>query len=835
MQIQEKIKQKILLLDGAMGTEIQKLKLTEADYGGSQYFGCNEYLLLSRPKIILDIHKNYLNSGSDIIETNSFGATPLVLSEYGLKDQAYLLNLTAAKLAKEVAAIYSTPLKPRFVAGSMGPTNKSLFINNDITFDELAANFYLQAKALIEGGVDYLLLETMMDTLNIKAGVIGINQAFSELNVRLPIAISVTIENSGTILTGQNIEAIYTSIEHIKPLYIGLNCATGPAQMADHLRNLARISQFPIAAVPNAGIPDENGSYPEDPKDFIKEVNNFLKNKWVNVLGGCCGTNPKYIAALADLINSTSKNEEDLDKRSKLIQTRVSGINALTIEDQGRPYLVGERANVIGSRAFKRLIEAEDFETAAEIASKQVAFKANVVDICLTNPDRNEASDIETFLRIVTKRVKVPLMIDSQDPEVLLKAFKLNQGKIILNSVNLENGEELCAKLLPLVKLFGAAVVVGTIDETVAVKAEAKLAAAKKAYELITRKYGIAEENLIFDPLVFPIATEDAKYQGAAVETIKAIKMLKDNFPACKTILGISNVSFGLPPAGREVLNSVFLHLGVEAGLDFAIINTEKSLDYAKLTEEEQQLATKLIKNNVSENITAFVNYFKSKQPQEVLIPVENLTPDQKIIRNIIAGSKDKLIETLEICLKTSTPLSLINEVLMPAMAIVGEKFAKNELIITEVLRSSEVMKIAIDHLQPLLPKEQNKQSKLLLATVKGDVHDIGKNLVQVIFSCNGYEVIDLGINCTNEQIIAACNKYHPDLIGLSGLLVKSTEQMLLVAEDLNAAGINVPFMLGGAALSQKFVDNKIAPVYRGKVIYAADAMNGLASANKII
>ncbi|MFA5879701.1 MAG: homocysteine S-methyltransferase family protein, partial [Candidatus Margulisiibacteriota bacterium] len=722
---------------------------------------------------------------------------------------------------------------------SMGPTNKSLFISSDLDFDALAENFYLQAKALIQGGVDYLLLETMMDTLNIKAGFVGINQAFKELNTKIPVAISVTIEKNGTLLAGQNIEAVYTSIEHMNPLYVGLNCATGPAQMQEHIRVLNSISRFPIAVAPNAGIPDENGTYPEDPKEFIAAMDFFLRNNWVNVLGGCCGTNPRYINELSQLVKKCdglgliSQNGGD-SKGDVNPATRISGNDALTIDSDSRPYLVGERANVIGSRAFKRLIEADDFDAAAEIVRKQVGSGAHVIDICLTNPDRDEVEDTNTFLKIVTKLVKVPLMIDSQDEKVLLTAFKLNQGKIILNSVNLENGEELFAKLLPLVKLFGAAVVVGTIYHHVAVKAEDKILAAQKSYELITEKYEIAPENIIFDPLVFPIATEDEKYQGAASETIKAIKMLKAKFPDCKTILGLSNVSFGLPIAGREVLNTVFLHLCVEAGLDFAIVNTEKFLSYAQLTDQEKDLAVKLIENNTRENITEFANYFKDQKPSEKLIPIESLTDDQRLTRNVILGSKEKLIETVEACLKEHTPLVLINDVLMKAMAEVGAKFAKNELIITEVLRSSEVMRIAIDHLQPLLPKEHNKKGKLLLATVKGDVHDIGKNLVQVIFSSNGYEVIDLGINCTNEQIVAAFKEYQPDLIGLSGLLVKSTEQMVLAVQDFNQVGISVPVLLGGAALSQKFVDNKIEPVYKGQVFYASDAMQGLMAANKL-
>ncbi len=811
-KIRDLINEKILIFDGAMGTEIQKKNLQPADFGEEKFVGCNEYLILSKPRVILDIHKSYLEAGADIIETNTFGATPLVLKEYGLEDQAEFINFTSASLARDLADTYSTPLKPRFVAGSMGPTNKSLFLSDDISFDELADNFYLQAKALIKGGVDYLLLETMMDTLNIKAGIKGIKKAFQELELELPIAISITLEKNGALLTGQSIASCYEALEHINPLYFGLNCATGPDLMAPFLEELVRVANCPIAVAPNAGLPDENGKYPEDPKDFIKVINSFLTKGWVNVVGGCCGTTPRYISSISSRVEGT----ESLHKQY-FIPGGLRGLAPLKI--------VGERANVIGSKAFRTLINEEKFEEAVEIAKNQVAKGADIIDVCLTNPDRNEVEDLATFLKLAVKVIKVPYMIDTQNPKALLVALKLIPSKIILNSVNLEKGEDLFAEMLPLIKQFGGAVVVGLIKDQPAIKAERKLEIARISYDLITKKYQIPAKDIIFDPLVFPITANDETYYLSAKETLETIKLLKGEFPEAKTILGISNLSFGLPLNAREVLNQVFLDLAVENGLDYAIVNAEKvnripgGLCPPGIHE--------LILDNSPENIQKFIDFFRGEKvtakKQET-----NQSFEEQLIQKIVEGSKTKLETILAELIKEKSPLDIINQVLLKAMGIVGEKFQKNELIITEVLKSAEVMQSAVNYLEPLLPKERQKRGKFLLATVKGDVHDIGKNLVALLFRSNGYEIIDLGINCDKETIIKECIKHQPNFIGLSGLLVKSTLEMVECAKELTKNRISVPLLLGGAALSKKFVTEKVQPEYNGQVFYSSDALAGL-------
>jgi 5-methyltetrahydrofolate--homocysteine methyltransferase len=828
------LNQRILILDGAMGTSLQTMDLTAEDFGGEDLLGCNEFLVISKPEAITAVHNSYLEAGADIIETNTFGGTPVVLAEYNLQDRTTEINLAAAKLARACCDAYSTPEKPRFVAGAMGPTTKSLAVTGGITFDDMAAGYTQQAVALIEGGVDYLLLETALDTLNLKAGYIGCLDAFTQTGKTLPIAISGTIETMGTMLAGQGVEALYTSVEHMNLLYIGLNCATGPSFMKDHIRGLAAIARCPIAVAPNAGIPDGDGNYPEGPKALADVLISFAEEGWINMLGGCCGTTPKHIAELA----TRSKN---IPPRQTLppMTSRASGIDPITFENDSRPYIVGERTNVIGSRAFKTMITDERFEEAAEIARKQVKAGAHVIDVCLSNPDRDEVSDVTTFLNFATKLVKVPLMIDSQMPDVVEAAFKLTQGKCLLNSVNLEDHGKACKTLLPLVKKYGAAVVVGCIDEEMAVTAQEKLAVAKKAHAIITQDYGIPEEDIIFDPLVFPCGTGDEKYFGSGKETIEGVRLIKEFFPRCKTVLGISNISFGLPGAGREVLNSVFLYHCTKAGLDMAIVNSEKLERYSHIPDEEKALCDDLLWYNTANGndpVANFAAHFRDKKTVEkAVVDLSSLPVEKRLEINIVEGTKENLIPNLDDALKQWDPLGVINGPLMAAMDIVGRLFNNNELIVAEVLQSAEVMKAAVAHLESFMEKgDINVRGKMLLATVKGDVHDIGKNLVQIILGNNGYHVIDLGIKCPPETLIAAYKEHAPDLIGLSGLLVKSAQQMVTTAQDLTAAGISIPILVGGAALSEQFTITRIASEYQGPVLYCRDAMTGLAVANQL-
>ncbi|WMJ20618.1 methionine synthase [Geobacillus kaustophilus] len=830
--LEQQLQRKILVIDGAMGTMIQSANLSAADFGGEAYEGCNEYLTLTAPHVIRRIHEAYLEAGADIIETNTFGATRIVLDEYGLGHLALELNIEAAKLAKQTAESFSTPDWPRFVAGSMGPTTKTLSVTGGATFEELVAAYEEQARGLLLGGVDLLLLETCQDTLNVKAGFLGISKAFEAVGRRVPLMISGTIEPMGTTLAGQAIDAFFISVRHMKPIAVGLNCATGPEFMTDHLRTLASLADTAVSCYPNAGLPDEEGHYHETPNMLAEKIRRFAEKGWINIVGGCCGTTPDHIRAIAEAVR-------DLPPRaipSSFDVHAVSGIEALIYDETMRPLFVGERTNVIGSRKFKRLIAEGKYEEAAEIARAQVKNGAHVIDICLADPDRDELHDMEQFVREVVKKVKVPLVIDSTDERVIERALTYSQGKAIINSINLEDGEERFAKVVPLLHKYGAAVVVGTIDEQgMAVTAERKLEIALRSYDLLVNRYGVPARDIIFDPLVFPVGTGDEQYIGAANETIKGIRLIKEQLPECLTMLGISNVSFGLPPAGREVLNSVFLYHCTQAGLDYAIVNTEKLERFASIPEEEVRMAEALLFDTSDETLNTFIEFYRSKitaaKPAE-----ENLSLEERLARYVIEGSKDGLIPDLEKALETySDPLSIINGPLMAGMDEVGRLFNNNQLIVAEVLQSAEVMKAAVAFLEPYMEKKEGStKGKVILATVKGDVHDIGKNLVDIILSNNGYEVIDLGIKVAPQQLIEAVREHQPDIIGLSGLLVKSAQQMVVTAQDLRQAGISTPILVGGAALTRKFTENKIAPEYDGVVLYAKDAMDGLALANQI-
>ncbi len=831
--LKNRLKTHLLVLDGAMGTAIQNLNLRASDFGGPQFEGCNENLVLTKPDLIRNIYDDYLRAGADIIETNTFGATPLVLEEYGLGTKTEEINFAAAQIARKIADTYSSPTKPRFVAGSIGPTTKAISVTGGITFRELVSTFYSQAKALLNGGIDYFLLETCQDTRNIKAALVAIDELFLETRSTIPIAISATIEPMGTMLAGQSVEALLTALSHRDLLYLGLNCATGPEFMTDHIRSLSDLSPFPVACVPNAGLPDENGEYLETPEMLGRVLSTFLEKGWLNLIGGCCGTNAKHIETLSKLAESVSPR-----LATQKSVSAVSGIDFLELSDSQRPIIVGERTNVIGSKKFKTLICSEQFDEASDIARSQIKGGAHVIDICLANPDRDELTDMESFLELAIKKVRAPLMIDSTDERVISKALTYCQGKAIINSINLEDGEERFEKIIPLVKQFGAAVVVGTIDDDpvqgMGISRHRKCEIAEREYTLLTRKYGIPPQDIIWDPLVFPCATGDKQYEGSAVETIEGIRLLKTRFPETKTILGISNVSFGLPNAGREVLNSVFLYLCVQAGLDLAIVNSEKLERYASIPENEKKLAEDLLYNHGSDPLGAFVSHFRKKKGITKKAPVSLPLPE-RLARYIIEGSKDGLTEDLELALKDQKPLDIINGPLMKGMDEVGRLFNANKLIVAEVLQSAEAMKASVSYLEPFMDKNQMAgRGKMILATVKGDVHDIGKNLVDIILSNNGFQVVNLGIKIPPEQLISAIKTHQPDMVGLSGLLVKSAQQMVVTVGDLSQAGIHIPILVGGAALSENFVMKQIAPAYQGTVIYASDAMDGLDIAKKV-
>ncbi|HUM10640.1 MAG TPA: methionine synthase [Myxococcaceae bacterium] len=831
-RLRQVLAERILVLDGAMGTLIQAKNLKAADFGGPELEGCNENLVVTRPELIRDIHRAYLEAGADVTETNTFGATPLVLAEYGLQDQALRINARAAELAREAAdAVEAADGRPRWVAGSIGPTTKAISVTGGIDFESLTDTFAVQAEGLVVGGADFLLIETAQDTRNVKAALLGCERAFAKVGRRIPIAISGTIEPMGTMLAGQSVEALATSVEHAELLYLGLNCATGPEFMTDHIRSLAQLTGFPVGCVPNAGLPDENGRYLETPAMLARSLRRFAEEGWLNVVGGCCGTTPEHVRAIAEAVRGLPPRRPHPRSAS-----RLSGVDYLEVGEEVRPVIVGERTNVIGSRKFKELIVAEQWEDASEIARAQVKRGAQVLDVCLANPDRDELQDMERFLASVVRKVRVPLMIDSTDEKVVERALTYCQGKAIINSINLEDGEERFQKVVPLARRYGAAVIVGCIDETgMAVSRGRKLEVAERSHALLTGKYGLREEDLYFDPLVFPCASGDQQYVGSAVETIEGVRAIKQRFPRSRTVLGISNVSFGLPTAGREALNSVFLYHCTQAGLDMALVNSEKLERYPTLPEDERRLSEDLLFNRGSDPITPFAAHFRERKPPARA--TNTLPLDERLQRYVIEGSRDGLLPDLEAALKTRKPLEIINGPLMAGMDEVGRLFGKNELIVAEVLQSAEVMKAAVSYLEPHMDRNSTAtRGRVVLATVKGDVHDIGKNLVEIIFANNGFEVVNLGIKVPPERLVAAVREHRPDILGLSGLLVKSAHQMVATAEDLSRAGVNVPVLVGGAALSRNFVDRSIAPAYAGgTVAYAQDAMSGLELAKQMV
>ena len=830
----EALEHRILVLDGATGTAFQAASLGPEDFGGPDLEGCNEVLVDTRPDVVLDVHRSYLEAGADIVETNTFGGTPLVLAEYDLAERAFELNRRAAELARQACGEAGPE---RFVCGSMGPTTKAISVTGGVTFEQLRDDYRVQALGLASGGADYLLLETCQDTRNVKAGLIGIERAFEQLGWRLPVAVSVTIETTGTMLGGQDVEALAASLLHRDRrdlLYVGLNCATGPDQMFDRLRALSEICRTRVACVPNAGLPDEDGLYTQTPEDFRAVFSRFLEHGWLNLVGGCCGTTAAHIETFADLVRG-----RDPRRPADHGRCLVSGLDVVELTEDNRPLLVGERTNVLGSRKFKRLIREGEYEAAAEVGRAQVKNGAQVVDICLQDPERDEVDDMERFLERLVRRVKAPLMIDSTDHEVMARALTWCQGRSILNSINLEDGTERFEQVVPLAREFGCAVIVGLIDEQgMAVSTDRKLEVAGRSYDLLTSRFCLEPQDIWWDPLVFPCGTGDEAYLGSAAATIEGVRLVREAFPGTRTILGISNVSFGLPLAGREVLNAVFLYRCTQAGLDAAIVNTQGLARYAEIPVAERVLADALLDLRPGDveagqrAVEAFTAAFRERKGRSEQAPRDLLPLAERLSRSVVEGSKEGLRADLDAALLDSRwpdPLDIINGPLMTGMAEVGRLFNDNELIVAEVLQSAEVMKAAVDHLEPHMERmEGMTRGRIILATVKGDVHDIGKNLVDIILTNNGFEVVNLGIKVPSEQLIQAARKVEPDVIGLSGLLVKSAQQMVATAGDFAAAGIDTDLVVGGAALTRRFTHGRIAPEYGGVCTYAGDAMSGL-------
>jgi 5-methyltetrahydrofolate--homocysteine methyltransferase len=825
------LRRRILVLDGATGTALAELGLGTADYGGEPLVGCYEALVLHRPDAVLDLHRSYLEAGADIVETDTFGATPLVLGEYGLAERCREINRKAAELARTACsdAEQHRPRRRRFVAGSVGPTTKALTLTGGVTFGELVRHYTTQIEGLAEGGADVLLIETSQDPLNLKAALLACRDAAPHL----PLAVSATLEPTGTTLGGQGIEALAVMVEPWQPLWIGVNCSTGPAPMTEHVRALAALSPAFLSVVPNAGIPDGDGRYHETPEDMASEIERFASSGWVNLVGGCCGTTVEHIKLLRTVADRHAPRVPPPYDPAKL-----AGGEVVELVQEPPPLLIGERTNVLGSRKFKSMVRERRFAEAAEIGRAQVRGRAGVLDVCLADPETDERAAMVETITALRRSVRVPLMVDSTDPEVMAAALELIPGRPVLNSVNLEDGGARLDRVVALARRFGAAVVAGCIDEHptdgMARTAERKLEVAAHLLQRI-EKGGLRRREILLDPLVFPAATGDPKFAGSAAQTIAGVKLIKEKIPDAVTVLGISNVSFGVPPAGREVLNAVFLHHCVHAGLDAAIVNAEQLVRFPTLKADEVKLAEDVLFSGGKAAVDAFVARYRQSRPRTPYVD-RHMPPATRLRRMVLEGARIGLEQTLEELVTRMAPLTIINGPLMAGMDEVGRLFGAGELIVAEVLVSAEVMQASVDYLKQYMTGDQSAaRGSIMLATVRGDVHDIGKNLVGIIFSTNGYRVVDLGVQCPSERLIGAWREDPTDLIGLSGLLVRSAHQMVATAADLRNAGITVPLLVGGAALSPVFTRERITPAYGAPVRYAGNAMAGLAIANKLL
>ncbi|MEH1995967.1 methionine synthase [Nostoc sp.] len=834
----------VLVFDGAMGTNLQTQNLTAEDFGGPQYEGCNEYLVHTKPEAVAKVHRDFLAAGADVIETDTFGSTSLVLAEYDLADQAYYLSKTAAELAKRVAAEFSTPEKPRFVAGSIGPTTKLPTLGH-IDFDTMKATFAEQAEALWDGGVDLFLVETCQDVLQIKAALNGIEEVFAKKGDRRPLMVSVTMESMGTMLVGSEISAVLTILEPYPIDILGLNCATGPDLMKPHIKYLAEHSPFIVSCIPNAGLPENVGGqahYRLTPLELRMSLMHFVEDLGVQVIGGCCGTRPEHIQQLAEVAKDLKPKV-----RHPSLEPAAASIYTTQPYDQDNSFLiVGERLNASGSKKCRDLLNAEDWDGLVSMARAQVKEGAHILDVNVDYVGRDGVRDMHELVSRIVNNVTLPLMLDSTEWEKMEAGLKVAGGKCLLNSTNYEDGEQRFLKVLDLAKKYGAGVVIGTIDEDgMARTADKKFAIAQRAYRQAV-EFGIPPTEIFFDTLALPISTgiEEDRENGKA--TIESIQRIREGLPGCHVILGVSNISFGLNPASRMVLNSVFLHEATTAGMDAAIVSANKILPLSKIDARHQEICRQLIyderkfEGNVcvydplGELTTAFAGV-TTKRDRSL---DESLPIPERLKRHIIDGERIGLEEHLKKALEEHPPLEIINTFLLDGMKVVGELFGSGQMQLPFVLQSAETMKAAVAFLEPFMEKSEsgnNAKGTFIIATVKGDVHDIGKNLVDIILSNNGYKVINLGIKQPVENIINAYEQHKADCIAMSGLLVKSTAFMKENLEVFNEKGISVPVILGGAALTPKFVYEDCQNTYKGKVVYGKDAFSDLHFMDKLM
>jgi len=834
----------VLVFDGAMGTNLQVQNLTAEDFGGPEYEGCNEYLVHTKPEAVATVHRGFFEAGADVIETDTFGGTSIVLAEYDLGDKAYYLNKTAAELAKSIANEYSTLEKPRFVAGSMGPGTKLPTLGH-IDYDTLKNSYIEQVQGLYDGGVDLLLVETCQDVLQIKAALNAIEEVFAEKGDRLPLMVSVTMEVMGTMLVGTEIGAALAILEPFKIDILGLNCATGPDKMKEHIKYLSEHSPFIISCVPNAGLPENVGGqafYRLTPVELQMALMHFIEDLGVQIIGGCCGTRPDHIKALADVA-------KDLTPKERHPHHEPSAASIYTTQPyiQDNSFLiVGEKLNASGSKKCRDLLNAEDWDSLVSLAKSQVREGAHILDVNVDYVGRDGVKDMHELASRLVNNITLPLMLDSTEWQKMEAGLKVAGGKCILNSTNYEDGEERFYKLLDIAKQYGAGIVIGTIDEDgMGRTADKKFEIAKRAYEAAIA-YGIPASEIFFDTLALPISTgiEEDRENGKA--TVDSIRRIRQELPDCHVLLGVSNVSFGLNPAARQVLNSIFLHECMQAGMDAAIVSANKILPLAKIDPEHQKVCQDLIYDRrefdgdvcTYDPLTKLTTLFEGKTTKRDKSNDANLPVEKRLTQHIIDGERLGLEDALKEALKSHPPLDIINIFLLDGMKVVGELFGSGQMQLPFVLQSAQTMKAAVAFLEPFMEKSEsssNAKGTFIIATVKGDVHDIGKNLVDIILSNNGYKVINLGIKQPVENIINSYHEHKADCIAMSGLLVKSTAFMKENLEVFNQEGITVPVILGGAALTPKFVHQDCQNTYKGQVIYGKDAFSDLHFMDKLM
>jgi 5-methyltetrahydrofolate--homocysteine methyltransferase len=844
MSILDAIKERIVVFDGAMGTNLQVQNLTLDDFGGPRFEGCNENLLVTRPDAVENVHTAFLDVGCDVIETNSFNGTPVDFAEYGIGDQAYDMNLRAARLAKRIASDYSTKAKPRWVAGSMGPGRKLPTLGH-ITFAELREAYRVQVRGLLDGGVDILIVETCQDLLQTKAALSAIFSVFEETRTRVPVIAQVTIETFGTMLNGTEISAALTSLAPFPIDVIGMNCGTGPKHMTESLKYLCENAPLPVSVLPNAGLPsvvDGKMHYDETPDSFTAQLVHFAGDFGVNIVGGCCGTTPAHLRKVVEAMGRITPKQRD----SKLVAAASSIYIQQPYVQDASFLIIGERVNASGSKKMRDLLNGGDWDGLVALGKEQEREGAHILDVNVDFVGRDGEADMHELASRLVTNVKIPLMFDSTEWQKMEAGLQHAGGKSILNSTNYEDGVPRFLKVIDLAKKYGASVVIGTIDEEgMARTAEGKFKIAKRAYEQATQEADLPASDIFFDPLALPISTGIQEDRRNALETLDAIKRIKKELPGAYTLLGVSNISFGLNPASRVVLNSVFLHDAVEAGLDAAIVNASKIEPLNRIGEKELQVARELIYDQrrfegdvcVYDPLTEFTKLFEGVKSKAAKKSSKGDTVEERLKNHIIDGEKIGLEDELKVALETHPALDIINNILLDGMKVVGDLFGSGQMQLPFVLQSAEAMKAAVRFLEPFMEKKGGATAKgiMVLATVKGDVHDIGKNLVDIILTNNGYKVHNLGIKQTIEAILQAADETGADAIGMSGLLVKSTLIMKDNLELMNERGVKVPVILGGAALTRRYVEDDLKSIYKGSLYYAHDAFAGLHTMDQLV